>query len=85
MGNRKDAVWRIAAFLWSWVASFGSAIGGFIGLIWGAIDVLWQLITGRDGLSGSSTPADWVTRLVMWPIDNLVYAFTGNGEIELLP
>lgn len=85
MGQRKEALWRVAAFAWSFVAGFIAGFVAIVGFFWGLIDVIWQFITGSDGLSSSSTPAMWVKRFLIWPIDLLVYAFTGDGEFELLP
>lgn len=85
MGKRVDALWRIVAFVWAWVASFIAGFVSIIGLIWGLIDVVWQLIIGTDGLSASSRPAMFVKRVLMWPVNLHIYAFTGSGSFQLLP
>lgn len=85
MAKRMDGLWRIVAFLWSFVAAFVASIAVVVGIVWGAIDVFWQLITGSDGLSASSWPADLVSRTLRWPVDLQVYAYTGAGEMMWLP
>lgn len=85
MSKRTDALWRVAAFLWAWVATIAASIVAVVGIIWGTLDVAWQLVVGSDGLSSSSMPAMWVKRILRWPIDLQIYAFTGDGEFMLLP
>lgn len=85
MGMRMDALWRIVAFVWAWVASFVAGFVSIIGLIWGLIDVVWQLIIGTDGLSSGSRPARFVIRVIRWPVNLHVYAYTGRGSFQLLP
>jgi len=85
MGQRKDALWRIVAFVWSYVAALVASVVLLVGIVWGAIDVLWQLVFGSDGLSASSTPAMLVRSTLLWPVDLMIYAFTGAGEMQWLP
>jgi hypothetical protein len=80
MAKRTEALWRIWAFIWSIVASFIASIVMLVGFVWGVVDVLWQLVTGGDGLSASSRPAEFVADVLYWPIDLTVFAFTGDGE-----
>lgn len=86
MGMRMDALWRILAFLWAYtVGGIVATIAVIIGIVWGLVDVTWQLITGRDGLSSSSRPAEIVRESIWWPIRLTVYSLTGKGEMEWLP
>jgi hypothetical protein len=80
MSKRMEALWRIWAFVWSIPASFVATIVGFVGLIWGIADVAWQLVTGGDGLSESNRAAEFVIDVLYWPIDLVVFAYTGDGE-----
>jgi hypothetical protein len=57
MAQRKEALWRVVAFLWALVASFLLQFVVVIGFIWGIVDVLIQLISDRDVLMADSTPA----------------------------
>lgn len=85
MSKRMDALWRVAAFIWSVPAGIVSSFAMIVGLLWGIVDVVWQLILGSDGLSASSMPAKWVKRLIMWPVNLTVYAITGSGDFQLWP
>lgn len=83
--NRSDALWRLVAFVWSLVAGLAASVVIIIGMVWGIVDVVWQFITNRDGLSSSSRPAKFVKGVITWPIDLQVYAFTGSGRMMWLP
>lgn len=85
MSKRMEALWRIAAFLWSLVAGFVAGIVLFVGMFVGAIDVAWQLLLGSDGLSESSWTMDFLRRVAMWPVNLTVFAITGSGEMQWLP
>lgn len=86
MGNRFDALKRVFAFLWVWiVGSILLLIVGIVGFIWGLIDVIWQGVTGRDGLSEESTPAMWISGIYVWHAEQQSYATTGTGELALVP
>ncbi len=83
MGQRKEALWRVIALVWQGVIGFfaGSAIA-LVAVVWMVFDVIWQFLTGRDGLSAMSTPAEWVSRTLEWIAGQLIYAFTGGGDGE---
>lgn len=85
MGRRWDALWRVVAFLWSIVAAFILSIAIIGAMIYGVVDVLWQLFLGSEGLSENGSLASWIKRLLMWPVDLEIYAFTGDGEMQWLP
>lgn len=85
MSKRMDALWRVVAFVWSLVAAFIVQFILLFAMLWGAIDVLWQLIVGSDGLSSTSTLGSFINDSLYWPVDNMVYAFTGSGGLEWLP
>lgn len=86
MENRSNAVWRIIMLLWAW--TIGGLIAGVImvvGLIWGVVDILWQLILGTEGLMSDSRPAQFVSGSLHWFAEVHAYAFTGNGSVNFLP
>ncbi|WP_337653287.1 hypothetical protein [Halomontanus rarus] len=88
MSQRKRALGRIWALIWQATIGYVLAIViGIIGAIWATIDLLWSLISGRDDLSSSSTPAQWVSRTVSWSAGQTVYGLTGagSGKWEPLP
>jgi len=86
MGMRVDALLRVVALLWVYtVGALIASVVGFIGLLWMLVDVVWQLITGSDGLSSTSTPANWVKGTFMWIAGQTNYALTGSGDLMLLP
>lgn len=85
-GMRMDALVRVFALLWAWVvgAILGS-IAFFVGLVWMVIDVVWQLITGREGLDAGGMLASWLQGIVQWGAMQTNYALFGDGEFKLLP
>ena len=84
MAQRSQALWRVLAFLYAiTVAAFVSGVVTTIGIIWGVVDVLWQLITGRDDLKEDSTPARVVSGTLMWNVNMLIFATTGGGAGRL--
>lgn len=86
MSQRGESLVRIWAFLWSF--TFAALISGLItivGFIWAIFDILWQLISGRNDLSESSTPARVIRATLLWNVGLMVYAMTGSGEFEWLP
>lgn len=85
-GLRMDALLRVFALIWAWF--FGAILGSIaftIGLLWMVLDVLWQLITGREGLSASGMLASWLQGIVQWGAMQTNYALFGDGEFKLLP
>lgn len=88
MSNRTDAAMRIWALLWQFTIGYVLAIViGVVGTVWAVVDLLWQLITGGDGLSSSATPAQWVSRTLMWSAGQTIYGITGgsDGQWRALP
>ena len=88
MGQRAEAVWRILAAIYAFtIASIISTVVLVIGAIWGVVDVVWQLITGRNDLSENSTPAMIIKETLRWHINMLIFALTGGGPgcLEWLP
>lgn len=83
--KRTEALWRIVAFLWSLVAAFIVQFLGILALLYGAIDVLWQLVTGSEGLPAGDGIGSFLSDLLYWPVDNLAYAAFGDGELNWLP
>jgi len=51
-----------------------------IALVFGVLDVLWQLITGRDGLSSSGAVGNHIGEAFSWSAGQTVYSFTGGGD-----
>lgn len=81
MSQRKQAVGRIWALLWQAVIGYLLAIViGVLAMAWMVVDILWQLITGRGGLSSSSKPAKWIKRTLEWSMGQTLYAITGGGD-----
>lgn len=87
MGARMEAVWRILGLVW--LATIGGLvliIAGLAGLLWMVVDVIWQLITGRDGPPGRSSAAmRFLKRLWGWGNGQLNYVLFGEGTFPLLP
>jgi len=84
MAQRSQGVWRIIAFAYALtIGAFVSGIVTMIGIVWGAIDVVWQIITGRNDLSEDSKPAKIVSGTLMWNIEMIVFATTGGGPKRL--
>jgi hypothetical protein len=85
-GMRMDALVRVFALVWAWVV--GGILGSIaflVGLGWMVIDVVWQLITGREGLDAGGMLASWLQGIVQWGAMQTNYALFGDGEFQLLP
>jgi hypothetical protein len=85
-GMRMDALLRVFALLWAWFA--GAILGSiafFVGILWMVPDVLWQLVTGREGLDAGGRLASWLQGIVQWGAMQTNYALFGDGEFKLLP
>ncbi len=81
MGERVDALWRVLALVWQGTLGYVAlAIVGIIAFIWMVLDVLWQLITGRDGLDSQSAIAMQVEQAFEWSVGQTVFALTGGGD-----
>ena len=88
MGERRDALMRVWAFIWQVIFGYtGGVVVSIIALIWGAVDVVLQLIFGRDWLSADASAAMIVEETLMWMAEQTIYAFTGGGagEFRWLP
>ena len=84
--QRGQALWRILAFFYgATITTLLTAVVTVVGLIWGIIDILWQLVTNRNDLGETSTPARVVEGVLMWNVRLLVYSLTGAGRFEWLP
>lgn len=84
--SRKSAIVRLWAFLWA--NTFGYVLGfiiGILALVWGVVDIVVTLITGRDYLKASSTPAGWISATIGWLADQTIFAFTGDGQFQWAP
>lgn len=82
---REDALMRVLAFLWAFVAAFVVGIVGIIALIWGLIDVVWQLVFNSEGLDETGFAPEFVANTFWWAVDLEVYAFTGRKKFMWLP
>jgi hypothetical protein len=84
MGQRAEAVWRILAAIYGLtIAAIVSTIVFAIGVVWGIVDVIWQLVTDRNDLSEDSTPAMVVGGTLRWNVEMLIFALTGGGPGRL--
>ena len=83
---RKQALWRLLAAIWAYtVGAVIAFVVGFVGIIWGIIDVVLELFFNRDALSSSSTPATLLNGAIEWQMEMQMFIFTGKGEFEWLP
>lgn len=86
MAGRIEVPKRIFAFLWAWiVGSVVLFIALIVGGVFMVIDLVWQLITGGEGLSPTGMTASWVRGAYMWHAGQTTYGLTGQGELQLLP
>lgn len=86
MSQRTQAGWRILSAAYG--ATVGATITGVVGLVaivWGVVDILWQLLTNRNDLSENSTPAKVVYNTLHWNLDLFVFFATGEGMFQWLP
>lgn len=82
---RDDALMRVLSFLWSFVAAFIASIIVIVALVWGLVDVLWQLLLNSEGLDENGYAPELVANVLWWPVDLQVYAFTGRKKFMWLP
>lgn len=82
MGKRKDALMRLlfGVVLLILMYVIGFIITVFL-YLWAAVDIVWQLITGREGLS----PGGLATGLWDWLDQNSRYVFFGQGSWSWTP
>ena len=86
MSNRREGATRVWSFLWAvFVASLIAAFVVLFGVVYGAIDVIWQIFTGRDGLNKRSRSATLIVNVLKWELYLFLYAFTGAKEFRWLP
>lgn len=86
MSQRKQALGRLWALLWQFTVGYVIAIViGVIGTVWATVDLVWQLLSGRNDLSEGSTPAQWVSRALMWSAGQTIYGLTGGGDGQWVP
>jgi len=84
MSQRSQAVWRVLAFFYAiTVGAFVTSIVSLVAMIWGLIDVAWQLVTNRNDLSEDSKPATVVKGTLRWQLGLFVFAFTGGKPKRL--
>lgn len=81
-GMRLEALERVTVgLLWFLIATPLFAIWFIIGFILMVIDVLWQVVTGGEGVMPMN--AHWSA--YKWYFDNLGWTLTGRGEFDPLP
>ena len=86
MSQRRQALGRIWAFLWIAVIGYVlTLIVSIIAMIWAPVDIIWQLITGRDDLSTDRAPARAISATFSWSVGQTVYALTGGGDERWRP
>lgn len=85
MGHRKTAVYRLFAGFYASVAEVvGLTIGGIVGVVYGLLWILWQLLTGKEANTDGKI-ATAVQRLLQWPVILYIFAFTGKGSFQWFP
>lgn len=83
--NRREALWRVVAFLWSLLALFILQFVLIFAFVWGLVDVILELVTDRDFLMEDSSPAMAIKSFIRWPVELLLFAFTGHGGMMWTP
>jgi hypothetical protein len=79
--SRKLALKRIVFFIPLMIYTYvGGAIIGLILFPLAALNILWQLITGRDGLGN-----DFIANFMEWMVGNTLFVLTTNGDWRWLP
>lgn len=82
--NRSEAVWQLVGLVYLLtVYPVVLTIGLIGGLIYMLGDVLAKLV--MDKPAGSSSLKSWSMRLFQWPINQLQWIATGDGEFPFLP
>lgn len=82
MGNRIDGLRRVVLLIPLFVIIyFLSALIALFLFVWFVIDIVWQILTGSDGLH----PGGWGSKLFAYPVDNTRYILLGEGEWSWLP
>ncbi len=72
---------RIWALIWQATVGYAAAVViGILAIVWMLLDVGWQLITNKDGLSSGSSLADHIGDAFEWTAGQSVYAVTGGGD-----
>lgn len=85
MSNRKTAIFRLFASLYGTIAeTIGLTIGGLLGVAYGLTTIFYQLVTGKE-INSNGKIATAIQRLLQWPINLYIYAFTGKGRFQWLP
>lgn len=86
--NRMQAIYRLLGLVWlALVTPILLAVGAVAGFIFMVVDVLWQLLTGNQGLmaSSGSGASSWLVRLYEWPLAQAEYIFLGKDSWMWLP
>jgi len=87
MSARTDALWRILGLVYfSAIGWIVLAIASIAAFLWMLVDVTFQLIFGRDGPPGESSPTTrFLGRLWEWGRGQVDYVLFGKGEFPFLP
>ncbi|WP_254810602.1 hypothetical protein [Natronosalvus amylolyticus] len=86
MSQRTQALGRVWSLLWQFTVGYVLAlIIGIIAMIWAILDLLWQLISGRNDFSEDSLPAQWVSRTISWNATQTIYGLTGGADRKWRP
>lgn len=81
MSERKRGVGRIWTLIWMvFIGQLIAYVIAIVALVWGFIDVIWSIISGRDDLSETSRPAGWISATFEWMAGQFIYVFTGGGD-----
>lgn len=83
MGNRMEALVRVWALIWvSIIGYFGGIVFGAVAMVFMVLDVLWQAITGRDGLDPNGRVGSAIVDFYEWVVGQSLFALVGAGDGE---
>lgn len=77
---------RLFAVLWAWtVGMLVLTVAMPIGMVFGVIDLLWQLLAGTEGISDGNIGFRVFTGSLKWVQELMMFGIAGSGEFQLLP
>jgi hypothetical protein len=83
---RREALVRVLAAIWLLtVGAIISLIFQVFGIIYGVVDIIWQLIANSDGLRKNGSGAMWFKRGLVYLKEQTLFVVAGKHSFELLP